>query len=99
MRLAINVTRDGDPRLVEEDIEIALGKLPWIQRHELTSEDWEISEWGDDGCFTVDTQYSGFGDLTGIENALARRIEEDTGAIVTVERFDGFPPAGWQGGL
>ena len=33
MRLCINVIKDGEPRLIEEDIEIALGKLPWTQDH------------------------------------------------------------------
>lgn len=94
MRLCINVIKDGEPRLIEEDIEIALGKLPWTQDHQLTAADWQIDEQAT-GCFTADTEYSGFGDITGIENALKRRIEEETGGEVKVEMFKDFPPPGW----
>jgi len=86
MRICVHIEKDSDPRLVEEDIEIALGKLPWMKRHGPT---WEITE--QEGTITADTEYRGFGDITGLEGALKREIEDETGAEVFVEIIEGWP--------
>lgn len=88
MRICVNIEKDAEPRLIEEDIELALGKLPWMKRHAPT---WELTEQGE-GCFTADTEYAGFGDITGLGKALEREIEDETGAEVFVEIISGWPP-------
>jgi hypothetical protein len=73
MRIMINIEQDGKPRLIEEDIEIALGKVNLPAG--------EISDYGEDGCFTVDIP----GKFTVDAAALTAQIKADTGTIVTVE--------------
>jgi len=89
MRICINIIEDGEPRLIEEDVEIALGKVPAIGPRV----EWEIAE-RDGGTFTADTIYK-LGIIADLEVCLAEIIEEDTKAKVRVEVFEDFPPVGW----
>jgi len=85
MRIAINVRQDAQPRIIEEDIDIALEQLPETRKRE-----WEIEDQGD-GCFTADLDDSLLVDNT-FNARLASIIKEDTGAVVTVDVFEDWPP-------
>lgn len=91
MRIAINVTQDGSPRIVEEDIDIAIGKALGTVSTEM---ELDITE-QDDGCFTADTTIptpvpADFGER------VKAHLEADTGGEVTVEIIEGWPPSGYQ---
>ncbi|KKM18180.1 hypothetical protein LCGC14_1668330 [marine sediment metagenome] len=83
MRICINIQHEATPRLIEEDIEIALSKL-------CHGNDWEITEQSA-GCFTADADKT----LAPYTDVLAQQIKADTGAKVSVELIPGWPPAGW----
>lgn len=81
MRICINVEREGDLRLIEEDVELALGKLLGT----VFAPEYSITDQGD-GCFTADTTNTGVID----EQKLREAIHEDTGAEVTVEVIEDY---------
>lgn len=87
MRLAINVTREGSARVIEEDIEIALGKVLRIGGEAVWLEEFDITE-QDTGCFTADTETPQSEFVPTIGERMKTRLEADTGAEVTVEVFD-----------
>jgi len=78
MRIAINVERDGAPRLIEEDIEIAIGKTFGAGAQET----FTVTE-QDEGCFTCDSTDTGHPNI----DALRQTILEDTGTEITIELF------------
>jgi len=88
MRVCVNVKTDAEPRLIEEDIEIALRKIA-----EVESIEWEVDE-QDRGCFTADNA-DVRGVTTRFKARLRRQIQDDTDAVVAVEVFEGWPPPGW----
>jgi len=90
MRICVNIEKDSEPRLVEEDVEIALGHLRAIPPV-FRNIEWEITE-HEGGTITADTEYS-LDNPADIERELAEVIEEDTGAKVTVEVIEGWPPS------
>lgn len=86
MRLTVNITQEGDPHVIEEDIEIALGKVlrgtgAWVDDIDITEQDAS--------CFTADHTKK-LGKVGGghLAEELKHQLEEDTGAEVTVEYFN-----------
>lgn len=78
MRICIHVEQNSNPRLIEEDIELALMHLGWL---DLVDDIWEQ----DETEFVVDSD--GVWTDEDVEK-LKDRIFEDTGAIVEIEIID-----------
>jgi len=85
MRICIHIIKDGEPRIIEEDIEIALQNVRKGRFIE-----WDINE-HEGGSFTADTNYD-VSKIAGIAEGVKRIIEEDTGGEVEVEIIEGWPP-------
>ncbi len=85
-RICIKIIREGQPTIVEEDIELAA-------QHADLGEEMDIIDQGD-GCWTVDIYDRRSVPQEQVESFMGH-LEESTHAEVVVELVDDWPPRDW----
>ena len=85
-RICINIVHEGQPSIVEEDIELAT-------QHAGFGEETDIIDQGD-GCWTVDIYDRRTVPQEQVES-FKRHLEESAHAEVEVELVEGWPPRDW----
>ena len=85
-RISINIIQEGQPAIVEEDIELAT-------QHVGFGDEIEIIDQGD-GCWTVDIYDRRTVPQERVE-AFKNHLEDSTQAVVEVELVEDWPPRDW----
>ena len=85
-RICVNIIHEGQPSIVEEDIELAA-------RHAGCGDEIDIIDQGD-GCWTVDIYDRGTVPHEQVDT-FKSHLEQSTHAEVEVELVEDWPPRGW----